>query len=33
VISGKKDQEKFEQEKLQSERLFESKRIDDLKSL
>jgi hypothetical protein len=33
VISGKKDQEKFEQEKLRSEGLFKRKRIDDLKSL
>jgi hypothetical protein len=33
VISGKKDQEKFEQGKLRSEGLFKRKRIDDLKSL
>jgi hypothetical protein len=33
VISGKRDQEKFEQEKLRSEGLFKRKRIDDLKFL
>jgi hypothetical protein len=30
VISRKKNREKFEQEKLQSEGLFKRKRIDDL---